>query len=170
MWAHHELLWIKARYLEVFMVSVTLLREVMLGSFLIFLLLILWNHSDWCNLWSSILCWKINIYYKNNVYYTDSLLRNIVQIKMPISVLPLKYKIPWRREWQPIQYSCLENPMEGGSWWDTDLGVAKRWTWLKGLSMPARMETWTNYLNSLCLVLFFVWNKNKHSYCSLLVQ
>ena len=21
-------------------------------------------------------------------------------------------KIPWRREWQPLQYSCLENPMD----------------------------------------------------------
>ena len=21
-------------------------------------------------------------------------------------------KIPWRRAWQPIQYSCLENPKE----------------------------------------------------------
>ena len=23
-------------------------------------------------------------------------------------------KIPWRREWQPLQYSCLENPMDRG--------------------------------------------------------
>ena len=164
--AHHELLWVKGRYLEIFMVSVTLLREVMLGSFLIFLL-ILWYHSDWCNFWSSILYWKIIYLY---TILTNSLFINIVQIKMSISILPLKYKTPWRREWQPIQYSCLENPMERGSWWDTVLGVAKSWTWLKGLSMHARMETWTSYLNSLCLVLFFVWNKNKDSYCSLLVQ
>ena len=24
-------------------------------------------------------------------------------------------KIPWRRAWQ-LQYSCLENPMDGGAW------------------------------------------------------
>ena len=25
----------------------------------------------------------------------------------------------------PLQYSCLENPMDGGAWWATDHGVAK---------------------------------------------
>ena len=26
-------------------------------------------------------------------------------------------KFPWRRAWQPTLYSCLENPMDGGTWW-----------------------------------------------------
>ena len=26
-------------------------------------------------------------------------------------------KIHWRRAWQPLQYSCLENPMDRGAWW-----------------------------------------------------
>ena len=34
-------------------------------------------------------------------------------------------KIPWRRAWQPQQYSCLENPMERGAWWATVHSVAK---------------------------------------------
>ena len=25
-------------------------------------------------------------------------------------------KISWRRKWNPLQYSCLENPMDGGAW------------------------------------------------------
>ena len=25
----------------------------------------------------------------------------------------------------PLQYSCLENPMDRGAWWDTAHGVAK---------------------------------------------
>ena len=25
-------------------------------------------------------------------------------------------KILWRRKWQPLQYSCLENLMDGGVW------------------------------------------------------
>ena len=29
--------------------------------------------------------------------------------------------ILWRRTWQPLQYSCLENPMERGAWWVTVL-------------------------------------------------
>ena len=30
----------------------------------------------------------------------------------------------------PLQYSCLENPMNGGAWWATVHGVTKSWTQL----------------------------------------
>ena len=30
----------------------------------------------------------------------------------------------------PLQYSCLENPMDGGAWWAAVHGVAKSWTLL----------------------------------------
>ena len=29
----------------------------------------------------------------------------------------------------PLQYSCLENPMDGGAWWAAVHGVARSWTW-----------------------------------------
>jgi len=28
----------------------------------------------------------------------------------------------------PLEYSCLENSMDGGAWWVTVHGVAKSWT------------------------------------------
>ena len=28
----------------------------------------------------------------------------------------------------PLQYPCLENPMDGGAWWAAIHGVAKSWT------------------------------------------
>ena len=28
----------------------------------------------------------------------------------------------------PLQYSCLENPMDGGAWWAAVHGVAMSWT------------------------------------------
>ena len=31
----------------------------------------------------------------------------------------------------PLQYSCLENPMDGGAWLSTVHGVAQSWTRLK---------------------------------------
>ena len=34
----------------------------------------------------------------------------------------------------PLQYSCLENPMDGGAWKARVHGVAKSWTRLKRLS------------------------------------
>ena len=30
----------------------------------------------------------------------------------------------------PLQYSCLENPIDGGAWWAAVHGVAKSWTGL----------------------------------------
>ena len=37
----------------------------------------------------------------------------------------------------PLQYSCLENPMDRGTWKATVHGVAKSWTRLKRLSTHA---------------------------------
>ena len=37
----------------------------------------------------------------------------------------------------PLQYSCLENPMDRGAWWATVHGVTKSRTQLKRLSTHA---------------------------------
>ena len=37
----------------------------------------------------------------------------------------------------PLQCSCLENPMDRGAWWATVHGVTKSWTRLKQLSIHA---------------------------------
>ena len=34
----------------------------------------------------------------------------------------------------PLQYSCLENPIDRAAWWAIGPGVTKSWTWLKWLS------------------------------------
>ena len=36
-----------------------------------------------------------------------------------------------------LQYSCLENPMDGGAWWATVHGVTKSRTWLSIILWPA---------------------------------
>ena len=43
---------------------------------------------------------------------------------------PLVGKIPWRRKWQPIQYSCFENLTDRGAWQATVHAVAKSQTLL----------------------------------------
>ena len=40
-----------------------------------------------------------------------------------------------------LQYSCLENPMDGGAWWATVHGVTKGWTRLRDFTF-----TFTKYL------------------------
>ena len=42
--------------------------------------------------------------------------------------------MPWRRNDNPLQYSCVENSRDGGAWWAAVYGVTQSWTWLKWLS------------------------------------
>ena len=42
---------------------------------------------------------------------------------------PWVWKIPWRGgHGNPLQYSCLENPMHRRAWWATVHGDVKNWT------------------------------------------
>ena len=40
----------------------------------------------------------------------------------------------------PLQYSCLENPMDGGAWWPAVHGVAESWTWLSAFTFTFRFH------------------------------
>ena len=43
-------------------------------------------------------------------------------------------QVRWRSNGNPLQYSCLENPRDGGAWWAAVNGVAQSRTRLKRLS------------------------------------
>ena len=50
-------------------------------------------------------------------------------------------KIPWRRWYgKPLQYSCLENPTDRGTWRVTVRGVTNSWTQLKWLTTHAQKQ------------------------------
>ena len=44
---------------------------------------------------------------------------------------------PGEKHGNPVQYSCLENPMDRGAWAAAVHGVTKSQTWLKRLSTQA---------------------------------
>ena len=44
---------------------------------------------------------------------------------------PWVRKIPGEEDGNPSEYSCLENPLDRGSWWSTVYRVAKSWIRLK---------------------------------------
>ena len=46
------------------------------------------------------------------------------------SLIPGSGRSPEGRNGNPLQYSCLENPMDRGVWWATVHGIAKSWTQL----------------------------------------
>ena len=47
-----------------------------------------------------------------------------------LSSIPGSGRSPEERNGNPLQYSCLENPMEGGAWWTTVREVTKSQTQL----------------------------------------
>ena len=49
-------------------------------------------------------------------------------------LIPESGRSPGEGHGNPLQYSCLENPMDRGAWWATVHSVAKSWTWLTRLS------------------------------------
>ena len=57
--------------------------------------------------------------------------------KRDASLTPGSGRSPGGGHGKPLQYSCLENPMDRGAWWATVHRVAKNQTWLKRLSMHA---------------------------------
>ena len=44
--------------------------------------------------------------------------------------IPGSGRYPGEGNGTPLQYSCLENPMDGGAWWATVHGIPKGWTQL----------------------------------------
>ena len=40
----------------------------------------------------------------------------------------------------PLQYSCLENPMDGGAWWAAVHGVAKSWAWRSNFTVTFHLH------------------------------
>ena len=53
--------------------------------------------------------------------------------------VPGSGRSPGEGNGNPLQYSCLENPMDRGAWWATAHGVAKSWT---------RLSDFTFFLSS----------------------
>ena len=49
-------------------------------------------------------------------------------------LIPESGRAPGEGHGNPVQYSCLENPMDGGAWWATVHGVAKSQILLSNLT------------------------------------
>ena len=60
----------------------------------------------------------------------------IVQLE---TVIAVTQRISEMRNDNPLQYSCLDNPMDRGAWWATVHRVTQSWARLKQLSMHAHL-------------------------------
>ena len=53
----------------------------------------------------------------------------------------------------PLQYSCLENPMDGGAWWAAVHGVAKSWIRLSDFTFTFHSHALEKEMATHCSVL-----------------
>ena len=58
-----------------------------------------------------------------------------------VGSIPGSGRCPGGGNGNPLQYSCLQNPMDRGACWATVHSVAKSWTSLKRLGTYARLES-----------------------------
>ena len=72
--------------------------------------------------------------------------RTCLQCRRP-RFSPWAGKIPWRREWLSLQYSCLENSMDRGTWWATVHEVTKGSDTTDWLSLL--LPLWYSYTEEL---------------------
>ena len=56
----------------------------------------------------------------------DSVVKNLPANAGDVSSILVWGRSPGERDGNPLQYSCLENPMDRGTWWATVHGVTKR--------------------------------------------
>ena len=75
--------------------------------------------------------------------------------------IPVWGRSPREGHGSPLQYSCLEHPMDKGAWHATVHRVAKSWTWLKWLnttipnSQSILLLSWKPQVCLLCLWIYF---------------
>ena len=97
--------------------------------------------------WNIIYKCAIKINNPPEILYLESLTfknkRKFLYLESPIIKNIWKIKLfPWEGDGTPLQYSCLENPMDGGAWWAEVHGVMKSLTRLSDF-------TFTFYFHAL---------------------
>ena len=67
-----------------------------------------------------------------------------------VGSIPGSGRFPGAEHDNPVQFSCLENPMDRGAWWATVHRIAKSWTQLKRLRLHPPQE---RYLEAYAVIL-----------------
>ena len=69
-----------------------------------------------------------------------------------IIIVGIKQLLPGGGNGNPLQYSCLENPMDSGSWLAIVHGVAKSWTRLSNCLETVIYAFWIKFHNLQCII------------------
>ena len=93
-------------------------------------ILCLWCGSEYATRWNK---WSWSIILMYGFWHIDSSVAQTIKSACNAGdrgSIPGSGRYLGERNGNPLHYSCLENPMEGGRWQATVHGVAKSWTWL----------------------------------------
>ena len=77
------------------------------------------------------------VYWYSSWLHASQWVQNLPTMKetqADVSSIPRSGRSPGGGYGNPLQYSCLENPMDRGAWWATVHRVTKSWTQLKQLN------------------------------------
>ena len=87
--------------------------------------------------------------------------------------IPGSGRAPGGGHGNPLQFSCLENPMDRGAWHTTVHRVAKSWVWLKSLSTHAPVHQQSFSMSTWCPLEVKApssWISKMLTYCNILIK
>ena len=85
--------------------------------------------------------WLIDKWYKSEYHEIKYVLINFKQEEQNHSYILFIYWLLGEGNDNPLQWSCLENPRDGGAWWAAVYGVAQSRTRLKRLSSSSLISS-----------------------------
>ena len=79
--------------------------------------------------------------FPNSIEYITFNVSELIQIMASLGTHALVCKNNICVYGNPLQYFCLENPMDGGAWWAAVHGVAKSWAQLSDFTFTFHFHT-----------------------------
>ena len=81
----------------------------------------------------------VDVWWKSNQYLKQS---SFIKSKLKNKIIYAIISIIGEGNGTPLQYSCLENPMDGGAWWAAVHGVARGRTRLSDFTFTFHFHHW----------------------------
>ena len=81
-----------------------------------------------------------SLHFSSQAFQVALVVKNLPASAGDAGLIPESGRSPGVGSGNPLQYSCLENPMDGGAWWATVHGVAKSRTRLSDFTFTLGTE------------------------------
>ena len=89
--------------------------------------------QTWCIIWRQQTSHLLTSYSTGRAFQVVLVVKNLpanAEDVKDVGSIPELGRSPGRGYGNPLQYSCLENPVDRGAWWIIVHGITKSWTWL----------------------------------------